>query len=73
MFHTLHALPVFLLGYALGMMLAAAAGLIGINRTAQPSTLLILAAGLLAASFVALRANRDAEHSNYALLVKLPR
>ncbi len=70
-FHTLQALPVFLLGCALGMMLTAAAGLIGINRTAEPGTLAIMAAFLLVASLVAWKANRDAERANYEPFVKI--
>lgn len=69
MFQTLQALPVILIGYALGLVLTAAAAFVGLNRTAPPGGLLILAAGMLAASLITARAIRDAERSNYKPLI----
>lgn len=71
-FRTLQALPALMTGFALGMLLTAAAGAVGVNSKVESGALAIQAGCLLLGSLVAQRANRDAERSNYAPLVKLP-
>ncbi len=70
-FRTLQALPALLTGYALGILLTAAAAIAGLNRTAGSLMLAILAAFLLVASLVAWKAKRDAERANYEPFVKI--